>query len=124
MARRSLHKKIISPETISNSDEEQQFMAVAPDDLYVVLWSLLVVLKDFLLLLSIGLTAVALLDAITLKRTRGNPSLIAAMEKRTPRVLASMVLLFPLSERTMPHLQLSNLRRTMTCELPLLGFPH
>jgi hypothetical protein len=122
MARRSPRKKAISPETVAISDDEQQFMAVASDDQYVALWFLFVVLsKAFLLLLSIELTRMWM-NFNTPMRTRGNPSLIAAMEKRTPSPLASMVLLFPFSERTVPHLQFSNLR-TMTCKLPLLCFP-
>jgi hypothetical protein len=93
MARCSLRKKAISPETIANSDGEQQFMAVASDDQYVVLWFLFVVLSIYFhLLLSIGLTTMMLLNAITPTRTRANLSLIAAMEKRTPSKLASMVL--------------------------------
>jgi hypothetical protein len=40
MTRRSPRKKAISPETIAISDDEQQFMAIASDDQYVLLHSI------------------------------------------------------------------------------------
>jgi len=82
-------------------------MAVASDDQYVVLWIFLFVLIiDFHLLLSIGLTTMTLLNTFAFPRTRGNLFLIAAKEKGTPSKLESMVLLFPLSERMVPPLWL------------------
>jgi hypothetical protein len=53
------------------------------------------------------------------KRKLANPFQIAVMSKRTLILLANLVPLSPLFERTLPNLRASNLRMT-TCKLLLL----